>query len=114
MKKIFKYLLSIIVVLPSFLLNNSCSCTRKNEQEIQTSGESKMIQTTKKVSDFKEDYKSISFAYLNNLKNNLNTYRYDVTGTIEAKVLFINYKINFDSYTIKNGKYYYSKEHSTS
>ena len=114
MKKIFKYLLSIIVILPSFLLNNSCSCTRKNEQGIQTSGESKMIQTTKKVSDFKEDYKSISFAYLNNLKNNLNTYRYDVTGTIEAKVLFINYKINFDSYTIKNGNYYYAREHSTS
>ena len=83
---------------------------------ITNSEESTIIKDAKSADEFikKNDLDSLAYAYIYNLKSGLDSYYSATTGTISAKVLFIDYLIDFTSDLIKKGNAFYCKEHSAS
>ena len=92
------------------------SCGGKKEEPITNKDESTIIKDAKSTDEYlkKQDYKSIAYAYIYNIKEGLNSYESESKGTVRAKVLFINYDINYESVTYKLGNKFYSKDYSKS
>lgn len=108
MKK--KLFILVLLVLSIFSLS---AC--KDKEVVETiEAESTLIETNKKVSDFKDDYNSILYAYLNNYYNKINSVQIDIEGTLKAKVSFINYEATFSSTSIKRQDAIYKASHSHS
>ncbi len=108
-KGLMKYLL--LTVLPLTLIG----CEKK-EEPITNKDESTIIKNAANTDEYlkKQDYKSIAYAYIYNIKDGLTSYESETNGTIKSKVAFINYDIVYQSITYKNGNAFYSKDHSTS
>ncbi len=88
----------------------------KKEEPITNKDESTIIKDATSTDGFlkNEDYKSIAYAYIYNIKEGLKSYESETKGTVKAKVLFINYDIKYESVTNKLGSKFYSKDNSTS
>ena len=88
----------------------------KKEEPITNKDESTIIKDATSTDGYlkKEDYKSIAYAYIYNIKEGLKSYESETKGTVKAKVLFINYDIKYESVTNKLGSKFYSKDNSTS
>jgi len=106
--KITKYL--FLLALPFSL--TSC----EEEKPITNKEESTVIKNIKNTDDYlkKEDYKSIAYGYIYNIKENLKSYESETNGSVKAKVLFFDYDIKYYSCTYKLGSSFYSKDISTS
>lgn len=91
-------------------------CGGKKEEPITNKNESTIIKDATSTDGYlkKEDYKSIAYAYIYNIKEGLKSYQSETKGTVKAKVLFINYDIKYESVTNKLGSKFYSKDNSTS
>ena len=91
-------------------------CGGKKEEPITNKSESTIIKDAKSTDGYlkKEDYKSIAYAYIYNIKEGLKSYESETKGTVKAKVLIINYDIKYESVTNKLGNKFYSKDNSTS
>lgn len=91
-------------------------CGGKKEEPITNKNESTIIKDATSTDGYlkKEDYKSIAYAYIYNIKEGLKSYESETKGTVKAKVLFINYDIKYESVTHKFGNKFYSKDNSTS
>ena len=91
-------------------------CGGKKEEPITNKNESTIIKDATNTDGYlkKEDYKSIAYAYIYNIKEGLKSYESESKGTVKAKVLFINYDIKYESVTHKFGNKFYSKDNSTS
>lgn len=101
-----------LVVLPLSLFG----CNQKKEEPITNTDESTIIKDAKSTDEYlkKEDYKSIAYAFIYNIKDGLKSYESETSGTIKAKVAFIDYTIKYESVIYKKGSAFYSKDHSTS
>ena len=91
-------------------------CGGKKEEPITNKNESTIIKDATSTDGYlkKEDYKSIAYAYIYNIKEGLKSYESETKGTVKAKVLSINYDIKYESVTHKFGNKFYSKDNSTS
>lgn len=105
---------SLIIILFIFIM--LCGCSKQKQEEITSTTESTIIINAKNAKEYikKEDYKSLAYAYIYNLKSGINSYESNTTGKVSAKVLFIDYLIDYNSKTIKKGSTYFVKDHSTS
>lgn len=108
-KGLMKYLL--LAALPLTIIG----CEKK-EEPITNKDESTIIKNATSTDEYlkKQDYKSIAYAYIYNIKEGLTSYESETNGTVKSKVAFINYDIVYNSITYKNGSAFYSKDHSTS
>ena len=90
-------------------------CNKKVEP-ITDKTESTIIKDAKNTDEYlkKKDYKSVAYAYIYNIKSGLRSYESKTTGTVKAKVLFIDYNITYDSVTNKNGNTFYYNDNSVS
>ena len=90
-------------------------CNKKVEP-ITDKTESTVIKDAKSTDEYlkKKDYKSVAYAYIYNIKSGLRSYESKTTGTVKAKVLFIDYNITYDSVTNKNGNTFYYSDNSVS
>ena len=90
-------------------------CNKKVEP-ITDKTESTIIKDAKSTDEYlkKKDYKSVAYAYIYNIKSGLRSYESKTTGTVKAKVLFIDYNITYDSVTNKNGNTFYYSDNSVS
>lgn len=104
--------LLLLVTIPFTLLG----CSNKVEPPITNKDESTIIKNAKSVDEYlkKEDYKSLSYAFIYNIKEGLRSYESSTSGTVKAKVMFFDYNIVYESVTYKNGRTFYSKDNSTS
>ncbi|MBP5092308.1 MAG: hypothetical protein J6328_07155, partial [Bacilli bacterium] len=109
-KTLLKFTLLTALAIPLF------GCAATPEEAITNKDESTIIKDAKNVDDYlsKNDYNSIAYAYIYNIKEGLSSYESETTGTVKAKVLFFDYDISYHSITHKNGSAFYSKDHSTS
>ena len=114
MKKRLLISLFLFIFILALLTGCKNNTTTEIKEDIIINKESTLIDTDKKVSDYGEDYKSVLYAYLYNFYNKLESIRYDVEGTIKAKILFIDYNVAFDSYTLRKSNVTYSEDHSHS
>lgn len=91
-------------------------CNGNNEEPITNTAESTIIKNATSVDEYlkKDDYKSIAYAYIYNIKSGLKSYESETNGTVKARVLFFDYDIKFNSVIYKNGNVFYSKDDSTS
>ena len=105
---------TIIIILFIFIM--LCGCSKEKQEEITSTTESTIIKNAEKAKEYikQEDYKSLAYAYIYNLKDGINSYESNTTGKVSAKVLFIDYLIDYNSKTIKKGNTYFVKDHSTS
>ncbi|MBO4429707.1 MAG: hypothetical protein J5832_07105, partial [Clostridia bacterium] len=108
-KKILAVFLAVLFLFLSVGCGNEVKPITNNE-------ESTIIKDAKSADEFikKNDLDSLAYAYIYNLKSGLDSYYSATTGTISAKVLFIDYLIDFTSDLIKKGNAFYCKEHSAS
>lgn len=104
---------SIILLMIPFSL---IGCNKKKEETITNKEESTIIKNAKSADEYlkKQDYKSIAYAFIYNIKEGLQSYESETNGTIKAKVMFFDYNIKYNSVTFKSGNVFYSKDHSTS
>ena len=109
MKLFSKLILLSALSIPLF----GCS---SGPQAITNKDESTIIKDAKNVDEYlsKKDYNSLAYAYIYKIKEGAKSYKSETTGNVTAKVLFFDYDINYTSITYKNGKTFYSKDHSTS
>lgn len=91
-------------------------CNNPEEKPITNKDESTIIKNAKSTDEYlkKEDYKSIAYAYIYNIKEGLKSYESETKGTVKAKVAFFDYNIQYSSVTHKLGNTFYSKDNSTS
>ena len=110
MKK--KLIILILLIALAFVF---VGC-KKEEPPITNNSESTIIKNAKTTDEYikKKDYKSIAYAYIYSLKEGTTSYEAATTGTISAKVLFIDYVIDYSSTTIKRGSTYFTKDNSVS
>lgn len=110
MKK--KLIILILLIALAFVF---VGC-KKEEPPITNNNESTIIKNAKTTDEYikKKDYKSIAYAYIYSLKEGTTSYEAATTGTISAKVLFIDYVIDYSSTTIKRGSTYFTKDNSVS
>ena len=108
-----KFLKSIIVIT---VMSTLLGCGEKNEEPITDKEESTILTDTSSTDKYlnKQDYKSIAYAYIYNIKEGLKSYESETNGTVRAKVAFFNYDIQYNSVTYKRGNVFYSKDHSAS
>ena len=102
----------MLLTIPFTLLG----CNQKKEAPITNKDESTIIKDAKSTDEYlkKEDYKSIAYAYIYNIKEGIKSYESETNGTVKAKVMFFNYDIKYNSITYKSGSKFYSKDNSTS
>ena len=103
----------IFLIIVMLLVFSSC---KKKDNVIINDNESTIIRDAKNINNYlsNNDYNSIAYSFIYSLKEGTKSYEYTTTGTLKAKVLFIDYIIDFSSFTIKNGNTFYSKDHSIS
>ena len=91
-------------------------CNAPEEKPITNKDESTIIKNAKNTDEYmkKQDYKSIAYAFIYNIKDGLSSYESETNGSVKAKVLFFDYDIKFNSLTYKKGNAFYAKDHSTS
>lgn len=89
---------------------------KNNDEVIVSNEESTIIKTTNKVDSYvnQKDFNSIAYAYIYNIKSGLDSYISETTGSLKAKVLFLNYDVDTYSTTIKRGDTFYSHDKSNS
>lgn len=113
-----KHLFNIILILSliTLLISCSCSCKKDNVDPITNTSESTVIKTDKSIDTYLKDsdYKSIAYAYIYNLKSGLNSYESKTSGLLTAKVLMINYNIDYSSTLIKKNNTFFVKDKSVS
>ena len=90
-EKMVKRIISILLVLAAIFVLAGCSTA----QPLPETEDSTFIKNPKKISEYlkKEDYKSIAYAYLYNTKEGAKSYKISRSGTLNGKVLFIDYEI---------------------
>lgn len=88
----------------------------KIEEPITNKDESTIIKDVKNTDEYlrKEDYKTIAYSYIYNIKEGLKSYESETNGSVKAKIAFFNYDIKYHTVTFKNGSTFYSKDNSTS
>lgn len=111
MKKTLIKLLAL-VVLPLSLFG----CNQKKEEPITNKDESTIIKDAKSTDEYlkKQDYKSLAYAFIYNIKDGLKSYESSTTGNLKAKIAFIDYTVKYESITYKKGAAFYGKDHSSS
>ena len=84
-RKFLLYSLLAGLAIPLF------GCNAETNEVIENKDESTIIKDAKSVDPYleKEDYKSIAYAYIYHIKESLNSYESETTGTVKAKVLFL-------------------------
>lgn len=105
--------LALLAVVTASLIG----CNKKEElPPIVNTDESTIIKNAKNTDEYlkKQDYKSIAYAYIYNIKEGLQSYESSTTGTVRAKLLVFNYDIKYSSITYKYGSTFYSKDDSKS
>ena len=102
----------MLLTIPFTLLG----CNQKKEAPITNKDESTIIKDAKSTDEYlkKEDYKSIAYAYIYNIKEGIKSYESETNGTVKAKVMFFNYDIKYNSITYKSDSKFYSKDNSIS
>lgn len=105
----------LLVLLFVFISIFAYGCKNKTTSTI-SSDESTIIKDAKSVDKFlkKGDYKSLAYAYVYNMKEGLDSYIQTTEGNLKAKIMFVNYQVDFTSTTIKKGSTFFSKDHSES
>lgn len=88
----------------------------KKEEPITNIEESTIIKNAKSTDEYlkKQDYKSLAYAFIYNIKEGLQSYESETSGTVKAKVMFFDYNIKYHTITYKKGNAFYSKDDSTS
>lgn len=104
---------SFLLIVLSFTL---LGCNNKKDEPIEDKEESTVIKNAKDTTSFlkKKDYKSIAYAFIYNIKEGLQSYESNSSGTVKAKVAMFDYNINYESCIHKKGNVFYSKDHSKS
>ena len=110
-KNLFK---SVLLIVAPFMLLTSCN--NKKEEPIVNKDESTIIKNAKNTDEYlkKQDYKSIAYAYIYNIKEGLKSYESETSGSVRAKVMFFNYDIKYHTVTHKFNNVFYSKDDSKS
>ena len=104
---------SVLLIALSFTL---LGCSNKKDEPIADKEESTVIKNAKETTQFlkKKDYKSIAYAFIYNIKEGLQSYESNSSGTVKAKVAMFDYNITYESCIYKKGNAFYSKDHSKS
>ena len=91
-------------------------CNNKKEEPITNTDESTIIKNATNTDEYikKEDYKSLAYAYIYNIRKGLTSYESETNGTVKARVLFFDYNIKYNTITYKRGDAFYSKDDSKS
>lgn len=91
-------------------------CNKKKVEPVTDAEESTVLKEFKTTDEFikKEDYKSIAYAFIYNIKEGLKSYESATEGSLKAKIMFFDYDIKYSSVIYKSGNVFYSKDLSTS
>lgn len=106
----------LLLVLMILMLCLACIGCNDKVEPITDANESTIIKDAKTTDEFikKDDLNSIVYAYIYNVKEGINSYKNEISGSIKAKILVIDYDIVFSSLILKKGSTFYEKDQSKS